>query len=108
MIKEQLRQVLKEEVEKHAASLSYEKALAMKVPLVEQLGMDSADLRDFYQVSVRLLEAVDSDRECYAHVTVSVDDGQGYGIGRLRVVVPQVASLIFHKDGRVETVFREP
>jgi hypothetical protein len=80
--------------------------VALKTPIVEQRGMDSPDSGDFYQVDVRLLEVIASECEEYAHVTVSVDDGQGWGVGPLRVIMSEVASIIFHRDGRIERAFR--
>ena len=55
---------------------------------------------------VRLFEAVRSESENYARLAVAVDDGRGPGIGPLRVIAPEVASLIFHSDGRIEKTFR--
>lgn len=106
MKREQLRERLVEEVERYATSLSYAAAVALRTPIVEQRGEGEHDSVSFYQVAVRLLEVITSEREDYAHVTVSVDDGRGWGVGPLRVVVSEVASIIFHRDGRVERAFR--
>ena len=105
MTREQLHERLKEEVDKYANELSYERAVALATPIVEQRGTVAPDSDDFYQVGVRMLETGTFEGRSYAHLAVSVDDGRGPGIGPLRVIKPEVASLIFRCDGRVEKVY---
>lgn len=105
MTRQELRQRLTEEVHNYMGSLSYSRALALVNPIVEQRGPLPPDSVDSYQVSVRLLETVTTERENYAHVVVSVDDGKGWGVGPFQVVTPEVASIFFHSDGRIETAF---
>lgn len=105
MTRERLRDRLRVEVEKYAAALSYDQALALNAPIVEQHGLAPPDNVDFCQVDVRLLETVRSETENYAHVIVAVNDGRGPGIGPLRIITNETAALVFHSNGRVEKVF---
>jgi hypothetical protein len=109
MTREELKKHLREEMDKYAENLSYEKARGLRKPIVEQYG--NADSDAFYQVDVRVLQSCKSGDEDWIEVSVSVDDGTPHGgrIARLlRAVTPETGAIVFHRDGRVEKMMRRP
>lgn len=107
MTQNALRQQLVREMKKYAV-LSYDEVESLRTPLKDQQGTPGSE--DFYQVEVRVLQRSKSDTDEWIELLVSVDDGVSRG-GRLsrllRAVSPESASLVFHRDGRVERFLRD-
>jgi hypothetical protein len=104
MTREELRKRLVDELARYAR-LSYGEVAALGKPITQDYGTPGRD--DFYQITVRVLQTWRSGSEDWIELTVSVYDGVPHGglMSRLlHIATPEVASLIFHRDGRIETV----
>jgi hypothetical protein len=108
MTREELRKHLVDEISMYRSLFSYDAVAALSGPLKHHFGNPGTS--EFYQVDARVLQRWNRDNEDWIELLVSVDDGVPHGavLGRMfNVIAPESGSLVFHRDGRIETVLRD-